>query len=178
MDDYKIELIDGCAVIYGAIPIDVMLKTSKMFKNGIMAIHEARLAGANLVMGQPGDVRALRDRFEKIRLEDPDVLGISAPANRWLKIGQQGNSSCTLFFHTVGINPKGHDKNRISHPLDGDDFSRCHYLFYNVPEVKQNFYKMENVSPIWNNIYNNWETLSNCYVNDKKAFNNLLNSLI
>lgn len=80
---------------------------------------------------------------------------LSESALNWLKNGEKGVSSETMFGAITGLEIQS----RRSHPSDPDDFKRCMKLINAVPEWNNELYKVAALSDTWNNIINNWETL-------------------
>ncbi len=81
-------------------------------------------------------------------------------AHFWRLHGERGVSSETIYsvlsdepFATIRI------PQEYCHPLDPDDFRRCSLLLKMVPEWRDKLDKMRVVSPIWNNLVDNWDKL-------------------
>lgn len=75
--------------------------------------------------------------------------------------GERGMSSeamhWVLYFNADG------DKIPIvkrHHPADPDDFRRCYLLLETVPEWKAKLHLMKPVSPVWSNLVDNWDKLT------------------
>ncbi len=90
---------------------------------------------------------------------------IQKKAMWWITNGHVGNSSKTMWqcFMNVPIE-------RINHPYDPDDFSRCYKLLEAVPEWKQksNMRKLEKLSIPWKNLVENWDKLTEMFEQNKK----------
>lgn len=82
----------------------------------------------------------------------------------WLKYGEQGTSSKAIFQRMAGH----FEMSYLSHPHDPDDFKRCYKLLEIIPEWKESFHLMKDVSPIWNRLVENWDTLTNMYERNVK----------
>ena len=75
----------------------------------------------------------------------------------WLKNGEQGISSKTMFrYLSAGVSI---DVSWESHPLDPDDFRRCSLLLKAVPQFKLRLTRLKAVSEVWANLVDNWDTL-------------------
>lgn len=78
---------------------------------------------------------------------------------RWLEHGEHGVSAKTMFKYLsddieIEINfPE-------SHPHDPDDFRRCYLLLETVPQFKTKLWRLENLSPVFENLVKNWDKLS------------------
>jgi hypothetical protein len=75
----------------------------------------------------------------------------------WLKMGERGISSETMFEVLGNTNL---DVRYRSHPLDPDDFRRCYLLLETIPEWKADLKKLRELSPIWSNLVDNWDSLT------------------
>lgn len=60
------------------------------------------------------------------------------------------------------------EKFDINHPYDPDDFSRCYKLLQQIPEWKQSLNRLKPLSPQWNNLVDNWATLTQMYEQNVK----------
>lgn len=80
---------------------------------------------------------------------------LSESALNWLKNGEKGVSSETMFGAITGIEIQS----RGSHPHDPDDFKRCMKLINAIPEWNNELHKVAALSDTWKNIIDNWETL-------------------
>lgn len=74
----------------------------------------------------------------------------------WIENGQKGTSSKTMLFICYGKRLTS----ELSHPLDPSDFMRCHKLVQTVPEIKHRFYLLKEHSPVWSNLVDNWDELT------------------
>jgi len=80
----------------------------------------------------------------------------------WLKNGEQGISSKTMFKYLSDDNIPL-NINSESHPLDPDDFKRCYKLLKAVPQFKVKLGRMRNISTTWANLVDNWDKLTEMY---------------
>lgn len=85
----------------------------------------------------------------------------------WYKNGERGVSSETMFANFVKLTGdlarqifKVRPKKDWHHPCDPDDFFRCHKLLETVPELRKHLDQMREVSPVWNNLVENWDKLT------------------
>lgn len=79
--------------------------------------------------------------------------------------GEQGTSSeCMFYCLSAGVPSLAYQRRQITeraaHPFDPDDFRRCYLLLQTIPEWKQYLHIMKDVSPIWSNLIDNWDTLT------------------
>jgi hypothetical protein len=84
----------------------------------------------------------------------------------WLKNGEQGLSSQTIFKHLGGVNLLGQWND--THPSDLDDFKRCYKLLQAIPQWKSKLHIMKTVSPVWEKLVDNWDKLSHMYEQNVK----------
>lgn len=83
--------------------------------------------------------------------------GIPYNVQWWIRNGEHGTSSKTMMKYMYGYDMTG---GRESHPLDPDDFYRCHRLIQAVPQLKNYLHRMNPVSPVWENLVANWDKLT------------------
>ena len=125
--------------------------------------------GGEHIITWPIDTRMLRpmfDAFVKIHKNCPKTwqppivdqsLTEKQKADWWLKHGERGTSSETMFQKISGRIILTHKE---CPPLDPDDFRRCYLLFETIPEWKEKLYMMKTVSSVWEKIVDNWQKLS------------------
>lgn len=80
--------------------------------------------------------------------------------NFWLNHGEQGMSSKAIFQR---MSSHRFENSYTSHPHDPDDFKRCYKLLEIIPEWKESFHLMKDVSPVWEKLYNAWDILTEMY---------------
>ncbi len=86
----------------------------------------------------------------------------------WIANGHIGMSSKTMWLCLMGEKIE-----RISHPYDPDDFSRCWKLLEAVPEWKLELNKLKPLSKAWSNLVDNWTKLTEMYeLNTKEKWEN------
>jgi hypothetical protein len=81
----------------------------------------------------------------------------------WLANGERGTSSETMFSilaQKIPGAPQLDPKWGPSHPLDPDDFRRCHLLLECVPDFRTMLDHMKDVSPVWAKLVENWDRLT------------------
>jgi len=78
----------------------------------------------------------------------------------WLKEGERGASSETMFTVLAGENSWCRPQHRFDHPHDPDDFRRCYLLLKTIPEWKADLYKLKDLSEVWTNLVENWDKLT------------------
>lgn len=79
-------------------------------------------------------------------------------ANWWIRNGERGLSSETMFgyLHDGGMKIAKWETT----PSDPDDFRRCYLLLKAVPQWKSELHKLKSVSPVWSNLVDNWDKLT------------------
>lgn len=83
---------------------------------------------------------------------------VTEKAMWWIANGHVGLSSKTMWNCLMG-----NKDFPIHHPYDPDDFSRCYKLLETVPEWKKELDKLRKLSTPWNNLVDNWDTLTSMY---------------
>lgn len=78
----------------------------------------------------------------------------------WIANGHVGSSSKTMWLCFMG-----QKIDRVYHPCDPDDFSRCWKLLEAVPEWKSELHKLKPLSKEWSNLVDNWDKLTEFYEN-------------
>ena len=59
----------------------------------------------------------------------------------------------------------GH-KAQADHPYDPSDLNRCIKLCTKVPEVKDNFHLVAELSPTWKKLIERWAELEKCFIEE------------
>jgi hypothetical protein len=174
---FREETICGCSLLYAAegecgIPIDGMLKVAGRRSGGcVMDTDIARIHGAVVVLGKPGDLARLREAPETIAKGEalaarlslavgPHLAGpLSAEARHWAVFGEQGLSSQALFRVLTGVSVPGAGFG-ISHPRDPADLRRCLLLIEQVPECRGRLAAIADISPAWAALAAVWDRLA------------------
>lgn len=81
----------------------------------------------------------------------------------WIANGRIGLSSNTMWL--CFMNQK---IERISHPYDPDDFSRCYALLQVVPEWKERILELGKLSIPWKNLSENWQKLTEMFEQNER----------
>ena len=81
----------------------------------------------------------------------------------WLKEGERGISSETMFQEISGRKIRFRQRPYQGHPSDPDDFKRCYLLLKALPEWKTQLDKMRTVSEVWNKLVDNWDKLTEMF---------------
>lgn len=90
-------------------------------------------------------------------------------ANWWAQNGEHGTSSKTMFNCLgKGIQISLMRLDRLGHPSDPDDFSRCYKLLQAVPQWKVKLEKLKQLSPEWSTLVDNWDKLTEMYEQNVK----------
>lgn len=79
----------------------------------------------------------------------------------WLTSGETGISSKVMVQAALN-----QELTCTDHPLDPDDFRRCLKLVYAVPEIKERFEDIAQISLVWLNIINNWGELEILFLDE------------
>lgn len=85
----------------------------------------------------------------------------------WVANGETGASSCTIAYTVLDV-----PFDRTRHPLDPADLRRCVELLDQIPEIRKHMDKLRDVSPIWNDLIDNWNDLETMLKIEMKTGNN------
>lgn len=92
----------------------------------------------------------------------PDLSDTLEAINRnavwWLENGEHGISSKTMFKVMAPWIPLRNDRQR--YPYDAGDFYRCYKLLQAVPQFKNMLFKLRPIHPVWSNLVDNWDKLT------------------
>jgi len=84
-------------------------------------------------------------------------LSVREKEDFWLKHGEHGNSSMTIFeMLSKRTLPRYHQ----DHPHDPDDFRRCYLLLKTIPEWETELCELKEISPVWSKLVDNWDKLT------------------
>lgn len=83
------------------------------------------------------------------------IVTLPPGADEWLRTGDRGVSSETIFGHLVGIRLS----QRQGPPGDPADLIRCRKLIAAVPDFRSDLYRMADLGPQWRAIVENWDEL-------------------
>lgn len=82
---------------------------------------------------------------------------------QWWQQGERGRSSEAMAKHLHANRQEGHmpaDLDGCAHPIDPDDFRRCHLLLEWMPEYRIRLHHMQQLSTPWRNLVDHWEELT------------------
>lgn len=101
-----------------------------------------------------------QENLEDLVQELKQKLTLQNKVAEWLANGVDVgmSSECIAFTLAFDIVPP-----RKSYPNDVSDFRRCFTLLNKVPELREHFQKMAEVSPIWKNLVEHWNELETFY---------------
>lgn len=101
-----------------------------------------------------------QENLESLVQELKQKLTLQNKVAEWLANGVDVgmSSECIAFTLAFDIVPP-----RKSYPNDVSDFRRCFTLLNKVPELREHFQKMAEVSPIWKNLVEHWNELETFY---------------
>uniref|UniRef100_A0A6M3J6D3 Uncharacterized protein n=1 Tax=viral metagenome TaxID=1070528 RepID=A0A6M3J6D3_9ZZZZ len=90
----------------------------------------------------------------------------------WQENGERGRSSELMFCQISGYRAyDAYDRNMNNHPHDPDDFRRCYELLIDIPEWRDDLYKMSHISNVWKKLVDNWDKLTKMFENkDEKMY--------
>lgn len=101
-----------------------------------------------------------QENLEGLAQELRQILSIQQKVAKWLAddIDVGWSSECIAFKLAFDITQP-----RKSYPNDVSDFRRCFTLLEKVPELREHFQKMAEVSPVWKNLAEHWDELETFY---------------
>lgn len=82
----------------------------------------------------------------------------------WFANGQTGLSSKAMAFAAVGIEYS--HRYSADHPSDPADFNRCLLLLEAIPEVRNHFDKVAELSNIWRALVARWDEVEKCFLDE------------
>lgn len=164
MSEFKIQLLSGCRVVFGMVPMSEMSMLLHGYSERAVMSHSlADLMGASFVIGEPEDIEHLKNSNPPVSIERL-FEGATAEPNHgrevadWLRYGERGASSNALCKRIFGIPSDA----GIAHPLDPDDFRRCR-LFLSATSSEDKIHLMKNVSPEWRRLAKRWREISQLF---------------
>lgn len=106
-----------------------------------------------------------QENLESLVQELKQKLTLQNKVAEWLANGVDVgmSSECIAFTLAFDIVPP-----RKSYPNDVSDFRRCFTLLNKVPELREHFQKMAEVSPIWKNLVEHWNELETFYKEEQE----------
>lgn len=82
---------------------------------------------------------------------------------RWLNSGDTGLSSRAIFYHMVGLIPRGE---HADYPSDPDDFGRCYRLLRLFPAWRRRIHEMRTHGREWARLVSMWAEMEELYERD------------
>jgi len=166
---FRVEHRDGCTLVFGEVPVnDFHALTQAAPAGSQLSVPLARLAHSTIAFGPKENVDRLVCELQEVRLRGstPDDAVLCETAQRWIKIGEQGLSSATMFWAITGVKTADIVNVQIpnDHPCDVYDFRRCRLLLEQVPEFVPLLPRLRAVSLVWDRLVGAWNEL--CAVMD------------
>lgn len=91
---------------------------------------------------------------------------VNEQLNDWLDNGNRGLSSEAIASKMTGIHFVKTQIGGLPYPSDPSDFNRCVSLLKAVPEFKERFEEMREVSETWNMLVDNWDELEQLLIEE------------
>lgn len=162
---YTVEVHDGCRIVRGAVPVHEMGKLLAMGEEGdVLDTRLAHQIGATRVFGSQEGLAALRakglplsrERIEQIAAAK--AAGLSAAAVDWVRAGDRGKSSETIFTHLTGVSLRTPEAYGL--PGDPSDFGCCRKLLEAVPELEPELHRLAQLGPAWAALVVRWQEIA------------------
>ncbi len=115
---------------------------------------------ANVMLDFSKRHKNCKKTWQQPNVEETKMLSCVADKIKWWLVnGERGASAEAMFrmFTTTMVDPA---KCTYVFPSDPDDFRRCYLLIKAIPEWRDRLPEMKKVSPVWENLVNNWEKLT------------------
>ncbi len=161
----RIEVRDGCTLIFGQVPITALSEILlKQPQNSVLSPDLARMAKASLAFGNKRAVASLMEALKpqvRARAAEKNGRFLSESAIEWLALGKQVPSSIAIFVQLLMPHFPGATTS-ISHPHDPFDLRSCRLLLEQVPSTQKDFVNMRTVSPQWAALVDAWPGLCIC----------------
>lgn len=101
--------------------------------------------------------------FDREEIMATPAMGLDA----WLASDDTGRSSNAMAHHMLGAGSRGATPyDLMAHPIDPDDFGRCHRLLEADPGSREQLYKMRRVSSVWARLVDAWDELTALYLEE------------
>lgn len=164
---YSVEIMHGCRIIRGAVPLSEMARLLKSATDGTVIDPQlTERLDAIIVYGRPEDCERYR-RHLGIGQPPAEYLKDAPIEDKiadWFAHGEIGVSSKAIALRLLGRSPEEvieqAGQGFPTHPSDPDDFRRCHELIERVPEIRARLPEMAAVSPIWTVLVEHWDELT------------------
>lgn len=164
---YSVERISNCLVVRGPIPIaDFAALMKTMPSDSVLSTTLSKRYCATFVSGRPDDLKALL-KIAPLAPLPPDAAGLPLSAQAWLQQGERGSSSEAMFDAAFGRHMAARRAGATCAPSDPSDLARCRRLVESVGEVREEFAAIARLSPVWQRIITDWDTL--CATMDEEA---------
>lgn len=170
---YKTQIIEGCTVIFGSIPIrEVSALCLGFSNNAVMDLHLASLMGACMVLGEPAAIDKLNNAppeslpiSQKRRDESQQASDAGYPKlAAWLLTGKRGLSSDALSKAIYGIPASA----GVNHPMDASDFNRC-VKFMEMTESSHQLDFARGLSGHWAGLIASWGLIADALQEDAEG---------
>lgn len=79
---------------------------------------------------------------------------------RWIARGRVGLSSKAMAMAACGVEC---DKD---YPLDPDDLNRCLLMLEDIPEVRDQFDRISELSPVWRRLISRWQEIESLFLDE------------
>lgn len=180
-DGFTVRRINGCRIVYGSVPVsEFAMLTQGFSKKAVMATDIASRIGATMVIGEPGDIEALRKAElapSPLRVGQAEVAqnrGVPKGVVEWLRTGERGLSSEALCQQLFGLPEDCGNE----HPVDYDDLQRC-LKFLDAAQAHDRIGEMASVSEGWKQLASHWpEILALWQTSASKERNVALNKIV
>lgn len=170
-NEAKTEVIEGCTVIYGDMPLTQMAEILGLAGEGVVDTNAARVLEATMVVGTKDCISQLKSsksyKAKAIQLakKESDGAELSEEAVNWLILGERGSSSSFMFGYLTQIDILKSSACPV--PLDAADMRRCRLLIEQVPEFKEHLHKLAGASDEWALLIERWNEI--CQVMDAES---------
>ncbi len=157
---FEIRNVGGCRLVFGPVPLrEIGMLMHGFSDKAVMATDIADLIGAAFVIGEPDDIKRLREMDLPVsEKRHADYLAAAEMGLHrvaaWLRRGQRGASSNAMCKRIFGVPVDA----GVSHPHDPDDLRRC-LLFLDAAEAHDKVALMADVSPQWASLAGRWADL-------------------
>ena len=140
---YKIQIREGCTIVYGNMPLGAFLKLMREAQDtDLLDASAARMLGATAVIGPRDGLVNIRNQAStsattRVRAQLGGLARrLDADAVRWLATGDQGLSSMALFTLLSGIRPPHHGSDALDLPSDAAELRQCRLMLEQVPSLR------------------------------------------
>lgn len=162
---YKVQIVEGCAIVWGEIPVSEIPKIASHLPGGGNVETSRVLAekiGANMVFGSAEHLTKLAGTQHlpaSIELMRQQVQRLPETVSKWLRKGDRceaADAMCKAMFG-VPVNAG------IHHPTTPLDFRRC-LAFIDATGTWDTFDKVAKLSPAWDALIEEWLQIHALYV--------------